>query len=316
MDIDEFLDNELRAGKESAKKNDTGAINGKETAAEANNTINSISPEDTITKADNIAITGNDSAKKEAADILSDIDSSIEKDDFNSAENLYLQSWNKLSEENFSWNDSLYSSLNAAGNKIRDRVGKLSLALEKKKNTIKGIIKKANREIENKNHEAALKIYSEITEMRNALPDFLLEEKKEINDSIFQLYAKLHDQIDSKFINDFKAQIETVDELARNSFSSLKSGNMENARNFYKKAVEIYKSLPHGFLPQKIALGDFLLGIYKDLSIYLEIEKLQKKLGNGTLPNNHKFASDEKLKYLYRELHGKVKETNELKNKL
>ena len=66
---------------------------------------------------------------------------------------------------------------------------------------------------ENKKYDAATELYSEIGDMRSKIPEFMLEEKKELNSEIFSLYEKLHSNIDVKFIKDFKASLLEVDNL-------------------------------------------------------------------------------------------------------
>ena len=147
--------------------------------------------------------------------------------------------------------------------------------------------------------------------MRNNLPDFLIEEKNELNKEIFQLYEKLHDNIDSKFINDFNDSIVKVSSLIKNSFSSLKIGRIEAAKNFYEDALEVYKSLPNGFLVQKLELGGGLLTLYKELSIHSQIKKLQHQLAKKST-RGHKFrSSDDNIRLVSEIIKNKVKTSEE-----
>jgi len=145
--------------------------------------------------------------------------------------------------------------------------------------------------------------------MRNSFPDFFLEEKKAINKEIFQLYEKLHDQIDSKFINDLNESIAKVDKLVRNSFSSIKLGKIESAKDFYEKALETYKNLPNGFLEQKLELGNGLLALYKELSIHIQIKNLQQQLDKKSLAGYKFVDSGANLKLLSEIIKNKVKKS-------
>ena len=190
----------------------------------------------------------------------------------------YFGLWNKISETKFKWDFNLYSEFNRAEKKIKEELGRLLPEIERKKSVIKQLIGKAINEMDNQKYESATRLYSEITDIRNTFPDFFLEGKKEINIEIFRLYEKLHDQIDSKFINDFKESIAKVDGFINDSLSSLEKGNIEGAKDSYEKAFKSYKELPNGFLTQKIELGNGLLALYRDLSIHLQIKKLQEQL--------------------------------------
>jgi hypothetical protein len=200
-----------------------------------------------------------------------------EKDDVKQ----YFDLWKKIAETKFEWNPELYSELDKAAAKVKNSLSSSLLTVDSKKIAIKRLIGKALRELRNKNYEAATRIYSDISDIRNKFPDFLLEEKKEINKEIFKLYETLHDEVDSKFIGDFKVSMGKINGLIRDAFSSLEI-DPGKSKNFYEKALDIYKELPNGFMSQKLELGKQLLILYKDLSIQTQIGQLQKRLSKGT----------------------------------
>ena len=218
----------------------------------------------------------------------------------------YFSLWDKVSEAKFSWNDEIYTELDKAAKKVKEELSGLSSKIQGQKNVIKRLIDRAFKELRNKDYEAAAKIYSEITDMRNSFPDFFLEEKKAINKEIFQLYEKLHDQIDSKFIDDLNESLAKVDKLIRNSFSSIKLGKIEPAKDFYETALETYKNLPNGFLGQKLELGNGLLALYKELSIHMQIKNLQQELDKKSLAGYKFVDSGANLKLLSEIIKNKV----------
>ena len=223
----------------------------------------------------------------------------------------YFELWNKVSEVKFKWDNELYTELNKSAKKVKDRIDKLLPTIKREKGIIKQLIEKAVSELERGKYESATRLYSEISDMRNSIPDFLLEEKKELNKEIFQLYEKLHDKIDSKFINDFNDSIVKVENLIRNSFSSLRIGRLEPAKDFYENALEVYITLPNGFLAQKIELGEGLLTLYKELSLHLQIKKLQQQLAKKST-QGYKFKdSDDNLKVMSEIIKNKVKASEE-----
>ncbi|MCH8329611.1 MAG: hypothetical protein IIB81_04435, partial [Nanoarchaeota archaeon] len=215
----------------------------------------------------------------------------------------YFELWSKISEEKFKWDKELYTELDKSAKKVRERLDKLLPTIGREKDIIKQLIGKALKELEIGKYESATRLYSEISDMRNSLPDFLLEEKKELNKEIFQLYEKLHDQIDSKFINDFKDSIARVHNLVRNSFDSFGNGDIEKAKNLYEKALDIYNNLPNGFLSQKIEISNQLIRLYKDLSLQIQIKSLQKQLSKKPYLN---YKGDDELG----ELEEVIKERN------
>ena len=223
----------------------------------------------------------------------------------------YFELWNKVFEEKFKWDGELFIELNKSAKKVKENLDNLLPTIERKKDIVKQLIEKAFNELEKGDYESATRLYSEISDMRNSLPDFLLEERKEFNREIFQLYERLHDKVDSKFINDSNESIAKIGNLTKNSFSSLSIGKLEAAKDFYEKALELYRTLPNGFLAQKIELGDGLLALYKELSLYSQIIKLQQQLTRKSI-QGYKFRdSDDNLKLVSEIIKNKVKASEE-----
>jgi tetratricopeptide (TPR) repeat protein len=210
----------------------------------------------------------------------------------------YFQLWGKVSEAKFKWDSKLYEEVEKEGNKVKEEIAKSLLTAGRDKKEIKRLIGKAITELENENYEAATNLYSEISDMRNNFPDFLLEEKKDLNKEIFLLYEQLHDKIDVKFINDFKVSIVNVSNFVKDSLSSLRSGDTEKAKVLYEHALKAYKSLPNGLLQEKMELGRGLLKLYKDLSIQAQIKDLQHQLSREASGRYSHTDSENKLMHL------------------
>ena len=206
----------------------------------------------------------------------------------------FLDLWNKISEAKFKWDEKVYNEINGAGEGIKKELDNITLAVERQKKAIKRLIGKALSEIENKGYDAAANLYSEISDMRDKIPEFMLEEKKDLNNEIFVLYEKLHNNIDAKFIKDFKASILEADGFINDSSSAMGTGDVEKSKVLYEKALESYRALPNGFLQKKIELGRKLLGLYKELSIRTQIYGLQEQLGIGSFS----YANADRLKTL------------------
>ena len=213
----------------------------------------------------------------------------------------FLDLWGKISEAKFKWDEKVYKELNDAGEGIKKELDNITLAVGRQKKAIKRLIGKALNEIENKNYDAAAKLYSEISDMRDKIPEFMLEEKKELNNEIFALYEKLHNNIDAKFIKDFKASLLEVDNVINDSSSAMGTGDIEKSKLLYEKALESYRALPNGFLQKKIELGSKLLGLYKELSIRTQIYELQEQLGIGSFS----YANADRLRKLSEMVRGR-----------
>ena len=147
------------------------------------------------------------------------------------------------------------------------------------------------------------------------MPNAFFEEKRELNKEILPFYAKLAEQVDIKFAGDFNDSAAKADSLARDSFLSIERNDIANAKNFYEEAVEIFKSLPQGFLMRKIELGNRLIALYREISILVEIGTLQQQLihemPNGSYKHMaNQMAADERIKSLS-EIAGHNKEMHE-----
>ncbi len=213
----------------------------------------------------------------------------------------FLDLWNKISEAKFKWDEKVYKEINDAGEGIKKELDNITLAVGRQKKAIKRLIGKALSEIENRDYDAAAKLYSEISDMRDKIPEFMLEEKKDLNNEIFVLYEKLHNNIDAKFIKDFKASLLEVDSFINDSGSAMGTGDIEKSKVLYEKALESYRALPNGFLQKKVELGSRLLGLYKELSIRTQIYGLQEQLGTGSFS----YANADRLRKLSEMVRGR-----------
>jgi len=213
----------------------------------------------------------------------------------------FLDLWNKISEAKFKWDEKVYKEINDAGEGIKKELDNMTLTVGRQKKAIKRLIGKALSEIENKSYDAAARLYSEISDMRDKIPEFMLEEKKDLNNEIFVLYEKLHNSIDAKFIKDLKASLLEVDSFINDSGSAMGTGDIEKSKALYEKALESYRALPNGFLQKKIELGSRLLGLYKELSIRTQIYGLQEQLGIGSFS----YANADRLRKLSEMVRGR-----------
>jgi tetratricopeptide (TPR) repeat protein len=223
--------------------------------------------------------------KQEKDEVSSDKKDSVDQ---------FFELWNRILKTKFKWDDKLYTDISTTGEKVKRELDNIILAVGRQKKAIKRLIGKALDEIENKNYDTATKIYSEVSDMRKKIPEFMLEEKKELSGEIFSLYAKLHNNIDAKFVKDFKISLLEIEKLIEGSNSAMESGDLEKSKVIYVKALEGYKALPKGFLQKKIDLGSNLLGLYKELSIRTQIYELQDQLSSGSFS----YASADRLRKL------------------
>ncbi|MBI2651472.1 hypothetical protein HYX01_03305 [Candidatus Woesearchaeota archaeon] len=222
----------------------------------------------------------------------------VEAEEQKTAVKHYFELWNKISKSRFQWDAAAYEEISKVAERVKEDLAKTIPEVKRRRAIIKQLIGKTLILLGKKDYAAATKLYSEICEIRDSLPDFFLEERKELNTEIFMLYEKLHEDIDSKFIADFKDSISKVRSHIQDAASHLDSKNMEDAKNFYERAIDAYTSMSEGFLQEKIELGAQLAELYKDISISMQIQSLQQKLDNNKILSHSPPKAEDKLRYL------------------
>jgi len=140
MDIDDFLEREIKGGQLIGKKSDDDFKN------------LDLGHQDIV-----------EEVKKyyKRDDIFEKIKIELQKNNFESANKLYYDLWLELSQK-IEWNQKLYDNLVKSGFEIKDALSRLSPGLLKKKQTADNIFKRANDNIINGNYQAALSQYSEL----------------------------------------------------------------------------------------------------------------------------------------------------------
>lgn len=192
--------------------------------------------------------------------------------------NQFFGLWGKISELKLKWDPKLYDELRDLDEKAKQELYKALANMERQKKDIKHLIGRALDEIDKKNYDAAKKLYDEISSMSDKLPDFLMDQKKELGREIFALSQKLHEGMDRKFTSDFWGSALKIENFSKDAFLSFDAADMERAKALYEKALEEYKGLPKGFTQKKIEMGEKLLKLYKELSIQMQINELQQQL--------------------------------------
>ncbi|MBI2652440.1 hypothetical protein HYX00_03145, partial [Candidatus Woesearchaeota archaeon] len=122
------------------------------------------------------------------------------------------------------------------------------------------------------------KIYSEVQEINNSIPNVFFEEKKIIEEQIMDFYKELRNTTDNELVKRVSALMYEMNQLIDKINSSIRANDFINAIVNYNKCIELYNQVPEGFLRHKNSIGMRILDIYKGLSIYTEISNLQKQL--------------------------------------
>lgn len=250
MDIDEFLDREL---------SDIGLQTDK---TEKTETVDIMASE----------------ADSEQYPIFEHIQSNLIKGDIDEAEKSYIRLWSTLIEQKLKWNDALYEQLSTLARQFSSVINQAHNETKKKAEHINELINRARAALKEGKKEIPFKIYSEVQEIGNSIPDAFFEEKKLVQEQILEFYNELSNTTDSELVKRVYSLIQEVNHVIDKANIALRANDTINAILHYNKSIELFKQVPEGFLRHKNSAGMRILDIYKSLSIYREISELQKQL--------------------------------------
>lgn len=277
MDIDEFLDREIKGAGISIKRPESGY-------------------KDIMFEHPDI----NDDANKlfKTDDFFSKIKQALDKKDFNTANKLHFDNWMKLSQKT-GWNQKLHDDLIKSGIEIKSALNKVRYDLNKKKYLADNLFNRANENLKNGNYQAALSQYSELIEIHKEIPEFLFDEKRLMHNKVLRLYMELKEKIDMIFLDKFNSSFKQIKQLILNSRQNLKKREFDYGKNIYLDILKLYTNMPAGFISEKIDLGKEILDLYKEISISLEIKSLKGNLSmeknNDHLEYQHRLGSLNKI---------------------
>ena len=192
--------------------------------------------------------------------------------------NQFLELWSKIYDLKLKWDPKLYNELRDMSEKAKQEFYKALANMERQKKDIKRLIGNALDEIDKKNYDEAKKLYDGISGILEKFPDFMMDQKKELGKEIFALSQKLHEGMDRKFTSDFWNSAVKIENFLKDAFLCFDAADLEKAKALYEKVIEEYKALPKGFAQKKLELGGDLLKLYKELSIQMQINELQQQL--------------------------------------
>jgi hypothetical protein len=124
-----------------------------------------------------------------------------------------------------------------------------------------------------------LKIYAQIQEISNSIPNVFFEEKRKVQEQVMDYYGEITSASDTELVKKVEALAQEVAQLIDKIIFYMKSNDLANASSSYDKCLQIYNQIPEGFMLSKSRAGIRLLDIYKNLSIQMQIANLQKQLG-------------------------------------
>src|SRR3989344_4348462 len=270
MDIDEFLDRELadlgRDGSYSSAQPDMQPAQQQEMQQEY-----------------------------DSSTIIKGIRSNLGRGNLEEAEQAYVQLWRVLMQQKIKWNKGIYEQIFALSRQFLATLEQAFSETKSKSGQISELIGRARNALQDKKKDMAIRIYGQIQEINNSIPNVFFEEKKILKDRIEEFYKELSNVTENELIQKVSELVQQISQIMEKISASINSNDIAAAAADYSKCIELYNQVPEGFLRQKNPLGVRLLEIYKSLSISSEMFELQKQLGSRpiiprAMPKNHPSA--------------------------
>ncbi len=218
------------------------------------------------------------SGQGEQSSLFDNIRANLSKGNLEQAEQAYVQLWHILLEQKLKWDKELYEQLSALSRQFSSALVNAYNDVKRKSEQINELISRAKSFLREGKKEMPFKIYSQIGEINESMPNVFFEEKKIVQERIMDFYKELRNTTDNELVKRVSALIAEITQLIDKINISISRNDITNAIVNYNKCSELYNQVPEGFLRYKNSLGMRLLDIYKSLSIYMEISNLQRQL--------------------------------------
>lgn len=214
----------------------------------------------------------------ELSPLFENIKANLSKGNLEQAEQSYVQLWHILMQQKLKWNKELYEQLSILSKQFSSVLNYAYNEIKRKAEHIYELINRAGAVLREGKKDIPFKLYAEIDEINNSIPNVFFEEKKVIQEQIMNFYKELRNTTDNELIKRVSALIQEINQLIDKINISIRANDMINAVVNYNKCIGLYNQVPEGFLKHKNSIGIRLLEIYKSISIYTEISNLQKQL--------------------------------------
>ena len=214
----------------------------------------------------------------DASPLFENATANLIKGNLDEAEQSYAQLWRMLVQQKLKWNKELYGQLAVLSRQFSSILAQAYNDVKRKANQIFELISRARAAVKEGKREQPFKLYSEIQEINNSIPNVFFEEKRLLQEQIMEFYKELKNTTDNELLKRVSILVQEINQLMDKINNSIRANDVLNAIPNYNKCIELYNQVPEGFLRHKNSIGMKLLDIYKSLSIYAEISSLQKQL--------------------------------------
>lgn len=233
--------------------------------------------------------------ESEPSTLLEGIKANLSKGNLEQAEQAYSQLWRSLLQQNLNWNKELYSQLSILSRQFSSVLNQAYMEMKRKSEHIYELINRARISLKEGKKDLPFRLYAEVQEINNSIPNIFFEEKKSLQDQILSFYKELTNTTDNELIKKVSSLMQEIDQLVDKINNSIRSNDIASASSSYSKCIDLYNQVPEGFLTKKILSGMKLLEIYKGLSIHTEILNLQNQLGQRQFQHQYEYTAASKI---------------------
>ena len=214
----------------------------------------------------------------EPSPLVDNIKANLSKGNLEQAEQSYVQLWRILIEQKLKWDKEIYEQLSILSRQFSSVLDNAYNEVKRKADHVYELISRARSALKEGKRDVPFKLYSEVEEINNSIPNVFFEEKKIIQEQIMEFYKELRNTTDNELVKRVSALLQEISWLIDKINNSIRANDIINAIVNYNRCIDLYNQVPEGFLRHKNSAGIRLLEIYKSLSIYTEISNLQKQL--------------------------------------
>ena len=213
----------------------------------------------------------------EASPLIENIKAQLLKGNIDLAEQSYVQLWSSLFEQKLKWNKGLYDQLYSLSMQFQSVINQSFDSTKRKAEHITDLISRGRAALKEGKRDIPFKIYGEIEELGNSIPDAFFEQKRVVQEQSIEYYRELRNSTDNELISRVAALIQNINHLIEKINFSISRNDIVNAILNYNRCIEWYGQIPEGFLRHKNSAAIRIMQIYKSLSIYYEMTNLQKE---------------------------------------
>jgi len=214
------------------------------------------------------------SAKEELIELIADFTQALDKKDIAASMQAYAElkyASHKLIELEDHERKTIYEQIVSADNLLSKKLEQIEAESQKTIEQLKTMV----RDAQGLTFKQALNTYQSAKKLLTTIPDVAADLKQEAQTYLIQLYVDLlqdKHQAEKKIMAQAHARI--MDDIVK-ARHHLQSNQYKEAKEIYKKSLDLYNHLPHGFLKEKALLYRTVIALFNEIGYGEKMATLQ-----------------------------------------